>query len=50
MIVLCVSDVFLPPWWPLWSVIFVAGPPEIDAQGILLVGKLFGEIPGITPE
>lgn len=52
MIMWSVADLFPTrvPCWPWMAVVVVDGPPEIDAQGILFVGKLFGEIPRVTPE
>ena len=51
MIVGCVANL-LAAWLvrSLAAVVFVDGSSEIDTQRILLVGKLFGEIPSITPE
>lgn len=53
MILLLVVDVFglptLRPWPPPSGLIFERAP-KIYLQGILLVGKLFGKIPGIAPK
>lgn len=52
MILLHVVNVFGLPALPRPppSGLIVERTPEIDLQGILLVSKLFGKIPGIAPE
>ena len=53
MILLHVANVFGLPALrsrPPPSGLIVERTPEIDLQGILLVSKLFGKIPGIAPE
>lgn len=53
MILLHVVNVFGLPTlrpWPPPSGLVVERTPKIDLQGIFLVCKLFGKIPGIAPE